>query len=276
MNGTLVYLHGTGEQNHSENERKVKEMLEDEPALRDFAVRNIAWSELCPPRAKLKPLLPKDQRETESDDDQHPVEGFAQDLAAEYRAVQTEGLAMEIFTSVLISRRLGLSQVMVDFLQYVVYYFRVSDGVEVMTGIRDRVAQEIAAADQSHPVVVLGHSLGGIIAVDVASDPSRRGRIDLTVTVGSQMPLLFALGAVPEFAPDGRHPVAPWLNIYNPRDPLAFLAAEVFAWADPPPIDVEVTDPRNLIGSHTGYPTNPKVYREIADRLRGTPNMDGS
>ena len=101
-------------------------------------------------------------------------------------------------------------------------------------------------------------------------------RIDLVVTVGSQSPLLFVLGASPQFqGPDRRDPVAPWLNLYNPRDPLSFLAAEAFAWATTPPVDVAVDDPRDLIASHTGYSTNPAVYEQIAARLASPTETPG-
>ncbi|MGW4928300.1 alpha/beta fold hydrolase [Agromyces sp. NPDC004153] len=268
MNGTVVYLHGTGQQDHERNKAAIGGMLQQNPTLADFTLAYVPWEEYCPPRAVLDPVLPPDARGSDPNDPRHPVEAFADDFAKEARDQSGDfDMARRLLTDILTRHRAGLSQELADFLQYVVYYFRVDNATTVVDDIRRLVAQEIANADQSQPVVVVGHSLGGIIAIDVAS-ADHDGRIDLTVTVGSQSSLLYVLGASPQFqGPDRRDPVSPWLNLYNPRDPLSFLAAEAFAWARTPPVDLAVDDPRDLIASHTGYSTNPAVYEQIAARL---------
>ncbi|MFE6256584.1 alpha/beta fold hydrolase [Agromyces sp. NPDC057865] len=268
MGGTVVYLHGTGLQDHEANKVAVAGMLQQNPTLRDFTLVYVPWDEYCPPPADLDLVLPVDARRPDPDDPRHPVEAFVDDFAREAGANRPDfDVAMRLLTDIITRYRSGLSRVLADFLQYVVYYFRVDDETTVVDDIRRLVAQQIAGADQSQPVVVVGHSLGGIMAIDVASG-DHDGRIDLVVTVGSQSPLLYVLGASPQFqGPDRRDPIAPWLNLYNPRDPLSFLAAEAFAWAKTPPVDVPVDDPRDLIASHTGYSTNPAVYEQIAARL---------
>ena len=268
MHGTVVYLHGTGQQDHERNKAAVGGMLQQNPTLADFTLVYVPWEEYCPPPAELDLVLPADARRSDPSDPRHPVEAFADDFARQARDQDVDfDVARRLLTDILTRHRAGLSRELADFLQYVVYYFRVDNATTVVDDIRRLVAQQIAGADQSQPVVVVGHSLGGIMAIDVAS-ADHDGRIDLVVTVGSQSPLLYVLGASPQFqGPDRRDPVAPWLNLYNPRDPLSFLAAEAFAWAKTPPVDVAVDDPRDLIASHTGYSTNPAVYEQIAARL---------
>ena len=110
----------------------------------------------------------------------------------------------------------------------VVYYLRRGDAI----------AAEIAKSLEglSRPVVALGHSLGGIVLVDVLSR-SNHPPVDLLVTVGSQSPILFAYDAL-ERSRDKRTggepyssnhpPFTPWLNIYNRNDFVSFLASDIF------------------------------------------------
>jgi hypothetical protein len=94
--------------------------------------------------------------------------------------------------------------------------------------IRDLIAEQVRAAGPE-PVTLLGHSLGGVACVDLLVE-----RPDLPVrtliTVGSQAPFLYELGALPSL----RHPdplpghFPRWVNLYDERDLLAFVGAEVF------------------------------------------------
>ncbi|MGW4646383.1 hypothetical protein [Kitasatospora sp. NPDC004289] len=78
------------------------------------------------------------------------------------------------------------------------------------------------------PVVVVAHSLGGVIAYDVLSAFRPDLRVDVLVTVGSQVGLFAELGALA--APVGAVPenIGQWTNVVDLNDPLAFLAAPVF------------------------------------------------
>lgn len=99
----------------------------------------------------------------------------------------------------------------------------------------DRISAFVAAAlrGQAPPVVALGHSLGGIILVDLLSGPEAPP-VDLLVTFGSQAPMLLALDAlqVLRLGQATPRPFTPWLNIYNPDDLLSFVAQPIFAEID--------------------------------------------
>ncbi|MFD7834344.1 alpha/beta fold hydrolase [Streptomyces sp. NPDC059761] len=115
------------------------------------------------------------------------------------------------------------------------------------------------------PVVVVGHSLGGIIALDTLVG-TPLPQVELLVTVGSQGPFLYESGALPGLShpePLPRH-VPDWLNVYDRRDLLGYLGAGLF----PDRVtDVEVDNRQPFPAAHSAYWTNPAVYREIAARL---------
>jgi hypothetical protein len=115
------------------------------------------------------------------------------------------------------------------------------------------------------PVAVVGHSLGGIIALDtLVSAPLPQVR--LLVTAGSQGPFLYESGSLPSLehpAPLPSH-VPAWLNLYDPRDLLGYLGAGLFPGRV---TDVAVDSGQPFPAAHSAYWTNPAVYRHIVDRL---------
>jgi hypothetical protein len=84
------------------------------------------------------------------------------------------------------------------------------------------------------PVVLLGHSLGGVIAFDLLAGvgEGELGKVQTLITVGSQVPLLYELGALTcgvnygSSLPDG---FPRWVNVYDKRDLLAYAGRELFA-----------------------------------------------
>ncbi|WDV55101.1 hypothetical protein PV963_34480 [Streptomyces coeruleorubidus] len=115
------------------------------------------------------------------------------------------------------------------------------------------------------PVAVIGHSLGGIIALDtLISAPLPQ--VGLLVTAGSQGPFLYESGSLPSLehpAPLPSH-VPAWLNLYDPRDLLGYLGAGLFPGRV---TDVAVDSGQPFPAAHSAYWTNPTVYRHIVDHL---------
>jgi hypothetical protein len=115
------------------------------------------------------------------------------------------------------------------------------------------------------PVTLVGHSLGGIIALDtLISAPLPQVR--LLVTAGSQGPFLYESGSLPSLEHPASLPshVPDWLNLYDPRDLLSYLGAGLFPGRV---TDVAVDSRQPFPASHSAYWTNPEVYRHIVDRL---------
>ncbi|MGK2904020.1 MAG: hypothetical protein ACSLE7_14300 [Mycobacterium sp.] len=145
--------------------------------------------------------------------------------------------------------------------------------------IRDRVRSVIDAVDPSlgrsanHPIDVLAHSLGGVIAVDMAisEDPLW---IRTLVTFGSQ-PSFFHVcdprggqiepyTGAPVALPES---IGAWTNLWEPLDPLAFIASRIFNLHNGSrPEDAEVA---HLASS--GLWTHSDYWRieDVARKIRG-------
>ncbi|AEW93935.1 MULTISPECIES: lipase family protein [Streptomycetaceae] len=134
--------------------------------------------------------------------------------------------------------------------------------------LRDRVAETVRAAraaDPGRPVVLLAHSLGGIACVDLlATDPGLR--VDLLVTVGSQAPFLYELDALTGLRRGEPLPPAfpRWLNVYDERDLLGFVAAGIFPGRVR---DLRVDTRQPFPWSHSAYFAHRGFYRLLAPEL---------
>ncbi|MGK5682409.1 hypothetical protein [Actinoplanes sp. URMC 104] len=111
------------------------------------------------------------------------------------------------------------------------------------------------------PVVLVSHSLGGIASLDLL----RFGlaEVDLLVTVGSQGSYLGSLGALPSESADAA-PLPAWVNVYDPRDLLAYLAAPVFGAAVE---DLPVRSGAPFPRAHSAYFSLDEFYTELWDRF---------
>jgi hypothetical protein len=272
MEGTFVFVHGTGRQDHAGREAAIREQLATNPRLRGFDYVGIPWDELAPNDIDVAASLPEkySAQGTIASAPEQAIEQFATEFYHESagRAVWAEGLAKDValrlLTDAIESHRLPLTNAVTDFLRNVIFYLRHGGPV------RDFVWKHLEAVDQGAPVVIAGHSIGGVITVDIMSGPGRPpGRVDLVVTAGSQAPLLYLMDALESLRSGDRtrRPFNPWLNVYNPRDPFAFRAGEVFSWSPTPPIDAVMEHPRDLPGSHSEYFAVPRLYELIAGAL---------
>jgi hypothetical protein len=134
-------------------------------------------------------------------------------------------------------------------------------GDRIRTFIREKIEQA------EPPVVLLAHSLGGIACVDLlVKEESLKERVKLLVTAGSQAPFLYEINALysleygeplPDYFPS-------WLNIYDLRDFLSYIGANVF----PDKVqDVLVDSKQPFPRSHGAYWTNEAVWKAIIPRL---------
>ncbi len=107
----------------------------------------------------------------------------------------------------------------------------------VYARIRQRIDEECAGAGtQERPIGVIAHSLGGVIAFDLAVAKDKALYIDGFVTFGSQSPFFHAVcdrsDAIDAFRGQAvRLPATfsgKWVNLWEPMDPLAFIAENTF------------------------------------------------
>jgi hypothetical protein len=129
--------------------------------------------------------------------------------------------------------------------------------------IRDAVA---AAVDScTGDVVLLAHSLGGIACVDLLVE-SPMPKVKLLVTVGSQAPFLYELGALRSlgvFSPLPEH-VPPWVNYFDRDDLLSYCAAPVFPGRV---TDIELESGENFPASHSAYWRDDNLWSTLATRI---------
>jgi hypothetical protein len=97
--------------------------------------------------------------------------------------------------------------------------------------------------------------------------------VEACVTVGSQAPLLYAFDALPALPYDETDPPrlpVPWLNIYDTRDFLSFVAEPLFRRRDGTAsvVDLRVRSGKDFPASHSAYWEVPAVWEAIATASR--------
>jgi pimeloyl-ACP methyl ester carboxylesterase len=122
----------------------------------------------------------------------------------------------------------------------------------------------VEAAPHDKPLVLVGHSLGGVILFDLLASGRVQRPVHALVTAGSQAPFFYKCDASETLRlGDSGRPFTPWLNLYDRNDMLSFLAVSSFA-STPGIRDVEVRSGAPFPASHGAYWRLPEVYQEIA------------
>lgn len=130
--------------------------------------------------------------------------------------------------------------------------------------IRDFIASTVEAVVGK--VVIVAHSLGGIASVDLLVQREMT-QVKALVTVGSQAPLMYEIGALPSlpFAKPLPNHFPKWTNFYDRRDLLSFVGGPVFgSRCVDHPIDNRSPFPR----SHSAYFGNDVFYEALDVVLR--------
>lgn len=143
------------------------------------------------------------------------------------------------------------------------------------TVISQVIDAHTAARKAGEPLVLIGHSLGGVILYDILSSPAAAGlpagfSVDALVTVGSQ-PGLFQEMNLFDFKPpnpkasvDGPGNVKTWVNVLDPIDLFGFRAQPIFGKAS----DFEFDSGTGLLSSHTTYFKRPQFHARLRERLK--------
>ena len=123
-------------------------------------------------------------------------------------------------------------------------------------------------------LIVLGHSLGGVISYDILTyfDPSIQ--VDVLITVGSQVALFEEMALYrasrPDFLPNPASDRVPrpanvrqWLNVLDPNDVFSFRAEGVFEGVK----DFQYETGYGPMSAHSGYFRRPSFYERLGERL---------
>ncbi|WP_132838600.1 hypothetical protein [Streptomyces sp. BK205] len=125
-----------------------------------------------------------------------------------------------------------------------------------------RLIKKIVEDTPGDAITVIAYSFGSVACVDLMVR-EEVGRVDQLITVGSQVPFFYEIGALsslepPEVLPE--HFPQQWLNIYDRRDLLSFAAAQVF-----PRIatDLEVDSGQPFPQAHSAYWMNSSLWTAV-------------
>jgi pimeloyl-ACP methyl ester carboxylesterase len=123
-------------------------------------------------------------------------------------------------------------------------------------------------------LIVIGHSLGGVIIYDILTYFRPDLKFDVLASVGSQIALFEEMSLyraskadVPPNPPKDLLPqptgIAKWLNVFDTNDVFSFRAQGVFAG----PTDYRFDTGYGLLQAHGGYFARPSFYKRLAARL---------
>ncbi|ELC7284820.1 MULTISPECIES: hypothetical protein [Pseudomonas] len=150
------------------------------------------------------------------------------------------------------------------------------------TGPTSILADVLAKLQEAHAartpeddkLVVVGHSLGGLLAYDALTHYVPDIQVDYFITVGSQVALFEEMTlcktsklGVPKNPPSDRLPkpsnVGRWINVYDTNDVFSFRTEGVFLDAE----DYKFDTGYGLLGAHGGYFLSPSFYKRLAKRV---------
>jgi hypothetical protein len=134
-------------------------------------------------------------------------------------------------------------------------------------GVRDEIDRIVAAKLTEQPTVVIGHSLGTVVAYSVLCTDRRSLQVPLLVTVGSPL----AVRAIrDQFRPlRSPAPVAAWYNAFDPRDVVALYPLDAGNFPVQPAI-VNNDSVRNSTDNRhgiVGYLDDREVAKRVLDAL---------
>jgi pimeloyl-ACP methyl ester carboxylesterase len=169
-----------------------------------------------------------------------------------------------------------LNPLVAEFLGDVFRYLKAGD---LRTAIRAKVCEDLVTAwgarKANEKLVLIGHSLGGVILYDMLSEPQAAGlpqdfKADALVTVGSQPGLFQELGLFdhtpsPQAGVGAAGPAATglWINTFDPIDPFGFPTKPMFSLPD----DYSFNSVTGLVSAHTTYFIRPQFYARLRRRL---------
>lgn len=141
---------------------------------------------------------------------------------------------------------------------------------KIIQAISQQLDKALALRTANDPLIVVAHSLGGIITYDLLSYYRPEIEVDAVVTVGSQLGMfavqkLFKLQEdQPELTlkkPENVKKV--WLNVFDPTDALSFATKDIVAGVE----DLSYSSGVSFFQAHGAYFVRPSFYDRLGERL---------
>lgn len=173
--------------------------------------------------------------------------------------------------------KLGLLKIVEKYLPSVVdaaldlpLYMQKPKGDEIRNVVRGAIANASTCADK---VILVGHSLGSVIAFDVAAEELKKNassHLSALVTMGSPLKWVTEIRKAESNGQEDvpRIKSIPWVNFWDPADPVPErkgLDDKIFLGVD----NREVKSGKELIGAHCSYWTNMEIAQTIAKMVSG-------
>ncbi|MEA3277101.1 MAG: hypothetical protein U9Q81_17805 [Pseudomonadota bacterium] len=167
---------------------------------------------------------------------------------------------------------LGASMFLGDVFQYLTRRGERENPGPIVSTVLNAFHTANAKRSDTDPLIVIGHSLGGVVSYDILTYFQPDLEVDVFMTVGSQVALFEEMGMykhppVPADAPSERlvRPanIKHWLNVLDPNDAFSFRAEGVFEGVT----DYAYETGYGLTQAHGGYFHRPSFYRRLGERL---------
>lgn len=190
-----------------------------------------------------------------------------------------DGAGDFVSTQLLRRNRAALNGTLGRFFGDVFVYLDRRKGPDAPGDIPKRLLAEIDAAclaAPTEPVVIVGHSLGGVITFDLLQTFRKDLSVDLFVSVGSQVAhfeeMKLFRGSDPDLGPPQRAVVPTnikrWINVYDEVDIFAYSASRVF---DRVAQDLSYDTRTYVIKAHAAYFKQSRFYRWLRTRIQAKP-----
>lgn len=148
-------------------------------------------------------------------------------------------------------------------------------GPIVDTVLKSFYAAHAARKAGDDKLVIVGHSLGGVITYDILSHFAPDLKVDYLATIGSQVGLFEEMSLYRRSLPAGmpkdplkeRVPANPnvgkWLNVFDTNDVFSFSAGGIYQNVK----DFQYDTGYGGLGAHGGYFARPSFYKRLQARL---------
>jgi len=164
-----------------------------------------------------------------------------------------------------------------DVFEYLSSRSREQQDAPIVVRIIERLkAAEAESKQKDEPLIVIGHSLGGVITYDILKHYLTTMKVDKFISVGSQVALFAEMDqyAVKIDSKDYASPqtsriskpenISQWLNVYDLNDMFSYATTGVFEGVS----DYEFKTGYGLLAAHGGYFKRPSFYTRLVKRLK--------
>lgn len=146
-----------------------------------------------------------------------------------------------------------------------------NDPGEIPRRVLSEIDNAIEAAPSQDPVVIIGHSLGGVIIYDLLSHFRPELNVDLFVSVGSQVSHFEEVKRFKNSDPHIGHPervrppsnIKHWINVFDPVDIFSYACSKIFERVE----DFSYDTRTYTIKAHGAYLGQARFYERLRKRI---------